>query len=384
MDTSYQVDEYLEPGLRYTEEVGLTVRTLPARYCYLWIDGEEEPVSDLEMLSFKQRFGAVSVPAEGIGGVETVPRFRRQGYMTKLLDKALEGAAGRVDVAFVSEAAEGVYERFGFVNCVAEAHLSLTVRDVERRLGNLMGSASIDGIRDFVPDDLPYMVRLYNNAHSNRPWTHERHAGWNRLFPQKVWNPGSKAIVFEAGGKVSGYAVLKAMPFGRVNPPLTVDELIATDAKPTRHLFAAVAAMCWDLRLGEFVVREPWDGLVGREARLIGCRYQQSYPHSGHMMGTIMHRKRLLEQLEPELRRRAGGDDLSREHARAFGALQRADIVAEDSALLRLLLGYWSLGDARAAGTEIPDRYGRICAAWFPGGGTSLLPAPYAHKLDRY
>ena len=70
------VDEMIEPGLRYTEEVGRIVRTMPVRYCYLWQEGVAEPVSDLEVLSFQQRFGAVAVAAEGIGGVETLPDFR--------------------------------------------------------------------------------------------------------------------------------------------------------------------------------------------------------------------------------------------------------------------------------------------------------------------
>jgi predicted acetyltransferase len=168
-----EVDEYIEPGIRYIEEAPQTVHSLPVRYCYLWPDGVEAPVSELELLSFKQRFGAVSVAAEGIGGVETLPQFRRQGYMSRLLKKAVEGAARWVDVVFVSEAVEGVYEKFGFVNCLVEGHLLLAVRDVEQSLGSLSEPAAIEGVREYTPNDLPEIINLYNEVHRHRPWTHE-------------------------------------------------------------------------------------------------------------------------------------------------------------------------------------------------------------------
>jgi hypothetical protein len=116
----------------------------------------------------------------------------------------------------------------------------------------------------------------------------------------------------------------------------------------------------------------------------MGCQYLQSYPASGNMMGAIMNRGRLLQQLEPELRRRSNYRESAEGHAIAFSALQRGELVPDNQTLLRLLLGYWSVTDAQAAGTLIPAHYEQICTAWFPGGGTPSLPAPYAHKLDRY
>jgi GNAT superfamily N-acetyltransferase len=380
----YEVNEYLEPELRYMEEVGRTVRSLPVRYCYLWQDGKEAPFSELEVLSFRQRFGAVSVPAEGIGGVETDPKFRRQGYMTRLLTKAVEGMTRRVDVAFISEAIEGVYEKFGFINCVAEAHFSIELRHLEHLLGHSVEQTGLEGIRVYTPDDLPAMVRLYNEAHALRPWTHERHPDWNRLFEQQMWQPGSETMVFERGGGFRGYAILRGQPFGHINIPLSVDELTALDTEAVQSLFAAIAAKCWQLRQSGFLVREPLDSLAGREARRLGCEYHQSYPASGGMMGAILNRERLLQQLEPELRRRSSYDERSDEHPKAFRALQRGDIVPDNRILLGLLLGHWSAADAQTAGTEIPAQYKRICAAWFPGGETQVLPTPYAHKLDRY
>jgi hypothetical protein len=56
MPSPFVVDEVIAPGLRYAEEAVQTVRSLPVRYCYLWQDGEATPVSELEVLSFRQRF----------------------------------------------------------------------------------------------------------------------------------------------------------------------------------------------------------------------------------------------------------------------------------------------------------------------------------------
>ncbi|MFF9853360.1 GNAT family N-acetyltransferase [Streptomyces litmocidini] len=352
------------------------------RHCRLRT-AEGAPVAELEVLSFRVRFGAVAVSAEGVGGVETQPEFRRQGHMGRLLRQALTGMADRVDVAFVSDGIEGVYERFGFVGAVAEGHLVIPVRNVEQAVGEVLGTADPD-IRDGSPADLPALVHLYNTAHAHRPWTHARHPGWNRLVPRTTWKPGSRVLVLRRGSATVGYAVLEGRAFGDPLGTTTVDELVAEDAAATRRLLAAVARLCWQRRLGTFTVREPADGLTGRVARQMGCAYQQRFPPSGGMMAAALNRSSLVRTLEPELRRRAASRQSDTAHGESFDALRRGDLIPDDKALIRLLLGHWSVDDAYAHGTPIPDRHQDLCAAWFPGGGGPSLPAPYAHRLDRY
>src|SRR5262245_60486647 len=125
--THIEVDEQLAPGLRYTEETGRSQSSLPVRDCWLWRAGVDQPISGLNLVSFQQRFGAVAVPAEGIGGVETLPAFRRQGHIRTLMSAALKGIAARVPVVFLSDGIDELYERFGFVSCLAEAHLLVPV-----------------------------------------------------------------------------------------------------------------------------------------------------------------------------------------------------------------------------------------------------------------
>ena len=100
-------------------------------------------------------------------------------------------------------------------------------------------------------------------------------------------------------------------------------------------------------------------------------------------MGAILDRQQLLPLLEPELRRRLLSGDRHAAHTIAFDALCRGELVSDTRDLLRLLVGYWSTGDARAYGTVIPTQYERVVDAWFPGGA-HVLPLAYAHTLDRY
>ncbi|MYS92409.1 putative acetyltransferase involved in intracellular survival [Streptomyces chartreusis NRRL 3882] len=371
-----------EPAVRYTEVANQDVRSLRTRYCRLHTDGGA-PVAELEALSFRVRFGAVAVAAEGIGGVETRPEFRQQGHMSRLLRRALVGMAQRVDVAFVSDGVEGVYEKFGFVGAVADGALVVPVRNVERATGKDL-AAAVPGFDSGSAADLPAMVRLYNTAHAQRPWTHERHVGWNRLVPQATWKPGSQTLVLRNHDSLAGYAVLEGRAFGDPLGSVVVDELVAEDAATAARMLAALARLCWRRRLSEFTVREPADSLVGRVARHMGCTEQRGFRPSGGMMAAVLNRSSLVRKLEPELRRRAGGQRPDQIYDTALAALRRGDLIPDDTALVRLLLGHWSTGDADAVGVAMPDRYRDLCSAWFPGGSTLPLPAPYAHRLDRY
>ncbi|MFG1665042.1 GNAT family N-acetyltransferase [Streptomyces sp. Y7] len=371
-----------EPAIRYSEVADQDVRSLRTRYCRLRTEAGA-PVAELEAVSFRVRFGAVAVAAEGIGGVETEPEFRRRGHMSRLLRQALAGVAQRVDVAFVSDGVEGVYEKFGFVGAVAEGALIVPVRNVERAAGD-DPRAAVPGVRSGSAADLPAMVRLYNTAHAQRPWTHERHVGWNRLVPQATWKPGSQTLVLHTHGTLAGYAVLEGRAFGDPVGSVVVDELVAEDAAATALLLTALARLCWQRRLSEFTVREPADSLVGRVARHMGCTDQRGFRPSGGMMAAVLNRSALVRKLEPELRRRADGQQPDQVYDTALAALRRGDLIPDDTALVRLLLGHWSTGDADAASAAMPDQYRDLCAAWFPGGGTPSLPTPYAHRLDRY
>lgn len=383
MTTEQSSAAEIEPGLKYSEDAVRMMRTHPVRYCYLWKTGVDEPVSELEVHTFGQRFGGITVPAEGIGGVETLPPFRRQGLLRKLLTRVMADAAQRVAVLFVSDGIEGAYEQFGFVNCLAEGTLVVPVRNVER-LASSGVLPTNQQTRDFTPADLPAMVNLYNTVHAARPWTHERPSDWNRLQATETWRPGSAVLILEREAHVVGYAIWQEQQFGWPIAPLVVDELTASDAAAAGALLAEIAARGWQLRLSEFQIREPLDSVVGRAAQRLGCEYRRTFPASGGMMGAILDRQQLLVMLEPELRRRLASADQRALHGAAFARLCRGELLPDNAILLRLLLGHWSMADALADDAPIASEDLSICQAWFPGGGTQHLLLPYAHKLDRY
>ena len=383
MTPEHVLEEEIEAGLKYTEEAVRIERTHPVRYCYLWRSGVDAPVSDLEVHAFHQRFGAVALPAEGIGGVETLPQFRRQGLLRKLLTRVMADAAKRVAVLFVSDGIEEIYEQFGFVNCLAEAALAVPVRNVERMVKRRTWPAT-QRVRDFAQTDLPAIINLYNEMHAHRPWTHERAPDWNRLVATQIWRSGSEVLILEREGRVVGYAIWQGQQFGHPSTSFVVDELTASDAEAACALLGEMAERCWQRRLSEFRVWEPLDSVVGWEAQKLGCDYAQTFLPSGGMLGAILDRQRLLSALEPELRRRLPSHDLNAMHATAFAALLRGELVPDNQVLLRLLLGNWSMNAAIACGTVIPVPIEPVCEAWFPGGGTRRLLRPYAHKLDRY
>ncbi|WP_250291093.1 GNAT family N-acetyltransferase [Frankia sp. CiP1_Cm_nod1] len=372
------VDVVLEPGLRYTETIESGAGNRSVRYCRL-VANQDTPVGELEVHSFRWRFGAVAVDAEGIGGVEIQPSFRRRGHMGRLLRQALDGMSRRVNVATVSSGIQGVYEKFGFVTSVAEGHLDMRVRDLERAAAAAAPAAA--RVRPGSTGDLPAMVNLYNATHAQRPWTHERPAYWNRLVPQTTWRPGSEILVVEAEGTLAGYAIVAGRSFGDSYFGLTVQEMAARDTSIALCLLADIARSAWELRVSEFRVREPLDGVVGRLARRLGCAYQQEFPPTGGMMAAILNRSELLATLEPELRRRDRGTAAV---DAAMDELAGGELIPDSGLLVRLLLGYSSAADVSAFTASIPERHRRTCSAWFPGGGTAKLPVPYAHTLDRY
>jgi hypothetical protein len=228
------------------------------------------------------------------------------------------------------------------------------------------------------------MVALYNEAHAYRPWTHERHAGWNQLVVTQTWQPGSEVIILERDQRLAGYAILKERQYGHSVSSFVVDELTATDAEAAQALLVEVSTRCWHMRFSEFWVREPLDSAVGQAAQRLGCGYHRTFPRSGGMMGAILDRQQLLPLLEPELRRRLPSDELRTAHTAAFDALCQGELIPDARDLLRLLVGYWSTAHARAYGKVIPAQYERVVDAWFPGDGTQVLPLAYAHTLDRY
>ncbi len=229
----YDVSELISDGVTYTEQPGLDTLTMPMRLCLLWqtddSDSGRTEVGGLNLLSFQQRFGAVAVPSEGIGGVETHVPYRRRGYAGAVLRRAVQGARARVPVMWIGEGIEHLYEKLDFVSCLVENDLLLQVHHVERFLAPAPPSGLARELRAMVSDDLPSMVAVYNQSQRQRTWTHQRPQSWNRLLPRQTWGSGTEAWVLRDGDGLAGYVLVSGDEYGHAVPKFKVHEAIAID-----------------------------------------------------------------------------------------------------------------------------------------------------------
>lgn len=385
------VDEHLDGGLRYSEEVSTEAWRGPCRRCRLWAPGGNGPVSSLVLWTLKQRFGAVVLEIEGMGGVETPPDHRGKGYGTRLVTRALAGAAGRVDAVFLY-GIRRMYSKLGFATCLADSSLSVRVRDAERA-----GDSPPADRGPLGPGDLPALVRLFNTEHRTRPWTLVREDSLaKRLAASHPWRPAPETIVIRSRGELRGYAIVSGTTYGKPLSEFTAIEMTAADPGSARSLLAAVAAACFQWRIDTFTVEEPPDGMIGTEARRLGCEERRIWVPDGEGMGRILRRSSLLARLEGELARRercaetgeviASAEGLSLAgagSARTFEALRSGELVPDDGQLLQLILGYRSWQEAERSGLEASAEHRRTLARWFPGAAP-YLPVGHAHRLDRY
>ena len=378
------IDERLPDGLRYTET---TDESGPrrSRHCALHLDGEKEPVSSLVLHRLEVRFGGTSLPSEGVGGVQSRPEYRRRGYNTTLIRRALQGAAARVPAVFLY-GIEGYYTRFGFTACLPEHSISFWVRRTRA-----ISATDSWVIREAADDDLASVVELYNDLHANRPWTCVRGRETVALMRQETaWRPRPDVVLFERNGGLDAYAIIAHRPYGWNGRTFSVMEAGARDVGAARAILAEVGRRCRAEDLEQFTVDEPPDSMVGLAARALGCSITETTSLDGDGMGTLLDRPGVVNALSDELVRRTVGfrDEEAppnlRTLDRALRTLADGESVPDDSALLRLLVGSRSWHESIALGECTATNHDRILRLMFPGGGTAALPFPYAHRIDRY
>ena len=363
-------EQSLEGGLRYTEKRERAEHGKPVRRCALWHEFEDEPVSDLQLLEYRQRFGAVDVPVEGFGGVATRPKHRRRGYVDRLMRRAIERAGERVDALFLY-GIENLYPKFGFVSCFCECEIELELRDAER-------ARPSSELRELRADDVGAALRLYNREHATRPWTIVRQAAhWSGPQTATDWNAGESGVAVGRNGRLDGYAFLSDQSYGSVRE-LRVVEICAATAEAADGLVACAAERALARRQQRIVFLEPPDSTAGRALRRLGARVKLLTAADGEGMGRINRRASLVERLRPELARRAGRDD-----AKAVEALAAGRLYPDDRVLLPLLLGSHSWRDAADLGNPPPEKLEELARAWFTGHGPELS-VPYTHRADRY
>lgn len=370
----YVVDESLGDDFRYTEELGEN-NVGPYRECALWIPKEEKPVSGLKFYPFEQRFGSVAVACEGIGDVATEEKFRKRGYITRVMTRALAGAAERVDASFLFGIG-GLYGNFGFSSCMTDSDIDLWTKRAE----DLIVPESL--VRGTIEkEDLPDVIRLFNETHRFRPWTRVRTEVFEKRLEGGTWRPGPRTITIKEKGVLRGYALVRGYGYGWGKEPYKVVEAVADSPGTARALTSAFCSDAAARGLDTITVEEPYDSTIGRCLCHLGGKVSRGHSVDGGGMGLILNRSALITALEPELERRAGAVSVP---GGAIDALGSGELVPDSKVLIKLLTGYWSWADAEFEDIAAPEGHEEILNAWFPGGGTRLLPVPYAHSCDGY
>ena len=374
-EPKFVVDEPLEGSLRYTEAIEESNKgTL--RKCSLWIPDESEPVSSMALYAFDQRFGATAISVEGIGDVNTNPEYRRRGYITKLMHTALRGAASRVDALFLF-GISGLYENFGFTSCLAGSKFTIWLRNTRdlKRPENLHARAMTQA-------DLPAFLSLFNSRNTARPWTRVRDDRASpRIFRKKSWRPAPECILLESRDSLHAYALVAGHGYGWGRETHKVQETAADSPESARALISVLRDRSMERWEDTLTIEGPSDSDVGRTIRQIGGTLHRNYASDGGGMGLITNRASLVGKLSGELERRTGGTPAP---SGAYQDLTSGTLVPDNGLFLKLLVGFWSWEDAEHAGLTAADSHGDILRAWFPGGGASRLPEPFAYGLDEY
>ena len=373
------LEETWDDGLRYTEERGEPKLSFPRRRCGLWSGEHPEPVSRLGLVTLDLRFGATALPVEGYEGVSTPPEHRRRGYMARLLRRSLASARRRVSVVCLF-GIDDLYPRFGFVTCVADSELRVDLDNARR-----LGGAGDDAVRGGCCADLPAMRALYNQVHGTRPWTVARGPTWDRVPREGEWQAGSEVHLVERDGILQGYVVLRSCLFGWRSRRFELREIVARDTAAAARLLAYALHRARQLNYDRITVHEPHDSSVAQVARSVGCEQVNRYWAAGGGMGKIVDRERFVDAIAAELVRRACAAGVAESLAApALAALRDGTLVPDDGDLLRLVVGYQRLDEVadERQGGDTAER--AVAAAWFPGGGSAVLPVPFAHHLDHY
>jgi hypothetical protein len=369
-ETSGDVDirHRLHPFLR----AGWAANRLPARFCEL-VSPAGETLSYLAAFGYRLRFGACALAVEGFGGVATPPRFRRRGYSRSLIEQSLSRAAARAPAVFL-HGIENYYGAFGFVPCFVTGEATLEVRHGERAR-----AWPECRLRAIEASDLAAVCDVFNREHHCRPGAVERAAAtFGGGAAPDDWSAGDGTLLLERASDVLGYAIFSGERFG-MPPELTVREASAVSARAAEALVRELVAVATTRRVERLTLHVAPDSIVGGVLRRLGCKMTIHYPATGGWMGKVLDRRRLVEALGDELRRRApetAPHDLA--------ALAAGEIYPDDALLLPLLTGYLTWRDADAAGASRPEGPEELAARWFPGGGGIGLPLPFMHRLDYY
>jgi predicted acetyltransferase len=268
------------------------------------LDVDGQSVSRLSVLDASIWLLGVEVRMGGIASVNTNSEHRMKGYARRVLEDTVRYMTGLgCDVSMLF-GINDFYNKFGFIPCLPGHQSSIATRDAERAAE---GAGSYT-TRLVKPEDLPWIVALYNARNRHRPAALVRNEeSFTGFRKGSAYGVEADAFVMQnEDGERIGYAA-----FDNSRTAVNIVEVNAVSPAAHWSLLYEFAKMAVERRCGELLLHMPSDDPFVRFARRYGCNTQIGYRRMGGGMMRILNQEALFRKLQPALQERVASSALA-------------------------------------------------------------------------
>ena len=341
---------------------------------YIELFKADKSISHCSVVEGIMRIGTARVQVGGIGGVGTLPEFRKKGYSRQIVEAAIELMAREgYDISFLHGIPD-FYHKYGFVTCMAEHEFWLDTRDAERAP---KGAKT----RRMKKTDLAPILRIYNRDNATRTGSAWRDLRTWRGFPMGTWwtFPAQVQVVVDRRERVVGYVV-----YDDVDDCCRAAEVGGKGEDVFAAILHFLALRAVRMRRERVWANVPEDHPFAIYCREFGTRINTQYPRNGKGMGRIITLDSCMQRLLPELARRWGssgrGESLRIRTDIGGGTLRwlkgqlvfdaglgRGEMRLSQRQLMQLIMGYARPGDLVDLGRiAVPARKRELVDRLFP------------------
>lgn len=269
----------------------------------------DECVSWLTIVPFVIRIGSAAVRMDGVAGVGTSEKHRRQGYSRRVIEAAIDYMAEGDAAITMLYGIRDFYPKFGYATVGPDHFVSLI---------NLYARTEMPvgwSVRPFIAADLPAVRDIYNRAISQaigsvvRP---DNGKTWSLLMGAAGSEDNDCRVVLGPDGEIQGYAWLAKRSHSVRNllskyftDAFIVGEPVADSPASADALLAACRLWAQEVSaeqdIEHILLPVTPDTPVAVAAMLQDARIFSDYQSCGGSMARVLDVKRLLEAIKPEI-----------------------------------------------------------------------------------
>ena len=280
-DSYFNHYQSLEKQLKFNPE-------LKSKNYWLIFQGEQL-IGATQIFILPIRVGISTLEIGGIGGVCTLPEFRKQGFNEALLNHCLDQMKKlNLDLTMLG-GIPNYYHRYGYVPIFPNYQFKVQTR-------KLFEFEQTHSIRKFTPEDLPGLERLFQQEFSELTGTHVRTSEfWQYQFKLTP----AIYVAENAEKQLTGYVWLDT------GKQIRIKEAVSENGSAIESLLRFVAEEAHQRFQSEITGHlHPEQPFV--RFLLPGCDIEMmtDYRRNGGWMGRIIHLDAAFKKLVPELSRR--------------------------------------------------------------------------------